>query len=454
MVETVSHDLLLVDDEAGFRNAAAKHFRHHGYRVAEAGDGEHALRLAKGRRFNVAAVDMFMPNGVSGIELLKQIKWESDCQLVVLAGGSTIDTAVAAMKLGAYDFLPKPVPIHELAAVVERACEVQPFQAPQRVLKRPADMIGDSTPMRELYRLLARAGPSDRPILIQGETGTGKELVARSLHRASPRQDKPFVAINCAAISGTLLESELFGHEKGAFTDAITAKEGLFEAADGGTLLIDEMGEMPLKLQAKLLRVLEDGSLRRVGAVTDRHVDVRILAASNRVLADEVRARRFREDLYYRLCADRIQTPGLREQLDDCPEDLHALCIYIARRLAGDDGDSLAEQTIGWIQQNLDEGYPWSGNIRELEQCVGSVMIRNEYIPSDASRQSESDAGPRWMSELRRGTLTVDELLQHYCSWVYDKTGSYEASARQLGIDRRTVKSKIEQLNESQEMSC
>lgn len=305
------------------------------------------------------------------------------------------------------------------------------------------------------------------PALITGPTGTGKELVARAVGMSQyiPFDSKHacfaedsqscFFPLNLSALSATLIESELFGHCKGAFTGAVSSRTGwLEECRPHGAVFLDEIGELDPSLQVKLLRVVQNRSYSRLGETKERTFGGKIIGATNRVMDEEIKAGRFREDLYYRLCADRIQTPGLREQLDDCPEDLHALCLYIARRLAGDDGESLAEQTIEWIQQNLDDGYPWSGNIRELEQCVGSVMIRNEYIPSEASHESRPDDSPRWMSKLRRGTLTVDELLQHYCSWVYGKTGSYEASARQLGIDRRTVKSKIEQLSESQETSC
>jgi len=304
------------------------------------------------------------------------------------------------------------------------------------------------------------------PVLITGPTGTGKELVARAVGmsqyipfdsergRFVEENQSSFFPLNLSAMSATLIESELFGHCKGAFTGAVSQRVGwLEECRPHGAVFLDEIGELDPALQVKLLRVVQNRTYSRLGETKERTFGGKIIGATNRVMDEEIQAGRFREDLYYRLCADRIQTPGLREQLDDCSEDLHALCLYIARRLAGDDGESLAEQTIEWIQRNLDDGYPWAGNIRELEQCVGSVMIRNEYVPSDVSRESKTKDGPMWISKLRRGTLTVDELLQHYCSWVYDQTGSYEASARQLGIDRRTVKSRIEQLKDSQEAS-
>ncbi len=305
------------------------------------------------------------------------------------------------------------------------------------------------------------------PVLITGPTGTGKELVARAVGMSQyipfdskracfvEESQSSFFPLNLSAMSATLIESELFGHCKGAFTGAVLQRTGwLEECRPHGAIFLDEIGELDPSLQVKLLRVVQNRTYSRLGETKERSFSGKIIGATNRVMDQEIQAGRFREDLYYRLCADRIQTPGLREQLDDCPEDLHALCIYIARRLAGEDGGSLAEQSIAWIQKNLGEDYPWSGNIRELEQCVGSVMIRNEYVPSDATREVVPHGWPAWMHGIHRAELTVDELLQHYCSWVYDRTGSYEASARQLGIDRRTVKSRIEQLKESEEASC
>jgi len=305
------------------------------------------------------------------------------------------------------------------------------------------------------------------PVLITGPTGTGKELVARAVGMSQyipfdskracfvEESQSSFFPLNLSAMSATLIESELFGHCKGAFTGAVSQRTGwLEECRPHGAIFLDEIGELEPSLQVKLLRVVQNRTYSRLGETKERSFGGKIIGATNRVMDQEIAAGRFREDLYYRLCADRIQTPGLREQLDDCPEDLHALCIYIARRLVGDDGISLAEQAIEWIQLNLSEDYPWSGNIRELEQCVGSVMIRNEYVPSDATRDVASQRWPSWMHAIHRAELTVDELMQHYCGWVYGKTGSYEASARQLGIDRRTVKSRVDQLNESQEASC
>ncbi len=317
-------DLLLVDDDADLRNDVASFLGTRGYRVETCGDGEEALAQADRRAFDVAILDLSMP-GLSGLEVLQRLKARgAECEVVMLTGEGTIETAVEAMKLGAREFLSKPISLRELDRLVRKAYETGQLQRENRQLKavlkhqqRATSMIGESAAMQEVYRLIQRTGPSNKPILIQGDSGTGKELVARALHEASPLADKPFVVINCAALPETLLESELFGHEKGAFTGAVSSKQGLFEVADGGTMFIDEIGELAGSLQAKLLRVLEDGSLRRIGSVKERRVHVRLIAATNRDMAEEVRDGRFREDLFYRINVLTILLPPLREREGD-----------------------------------------------------------------------------------------------------------------------------------------
>jgi DNA-binding NtrC family response regulator len=264
-------DLLVVDDDSEFRETLVSRFVRTGFAVQSAGNGEEALGLAERRNFDVAIFDMMMPV-MSGLELLKRFKESHpDCEVILLTGQGSIETAVEAMKLGAYDYLQKPFPLKDLESVASKAFDRRRLRKENTQLRaliersRPAhDMVGRSPAMQEVFRLIERAGPSDKSILIQGESGTGKELVARALHAHSSRAEKPMVVINCAALPETLLESELFGHERGSFTGAVSAKPGLFEVADGGTLFIDEIGELPGSLQAKLLRVLEDGSLRRI----------------------------------------------------------------------------------------------------------------------------------------------------------------------------------------------
>jgi DNA-binding NtrC family response regulator len=361
-------DLLLVDDDAEFRSLAAGWLTRHGMKVEQAASGEEAVTLADRRRFDVALLDMRMP-GISGLELLERLKAsDPECEVIMLTGSATVETAVQAMRSGAFHYLTKPVQLAELQVQIEKAAQSARLQHENKQLKvalersQPSDqIIGRSPAMNDVFRLIERAGRSDKPILIQGESGTGKELVARALHRASSRADKALVVINCAALPETLLESELFGHEKGAFTGAISAKPGLFEVADRGTLFIDEIGELAGSLQAKLLRVLEDGSLRRIGSIKERRVNVRLLAATNRNLAEHVQAGRFREDLYYRINVMSLELPPLRAREGDIP-------LLIEHFLAPD-------WTIEPEARRAMEAYHWPGNVRQLINVIDRAKI-------------------------------------------------------------------------------
>ncbi len=427
-------ELLLVDDDEEFRQTVASRFRARGYPVKEACDGEEALELAQRREFDVAVVDVMMP-GMSGVELLRELKsGPSDCEVIMLTGQGSIETAVEAMKSGAYDFLTKPFPLKDLESLVGRAYERRVLrkenQQLRTILQRSQlshEMVGQSPAMLELYRLIDRAGPSDKAILIQGESGTGKELVARALHSTSTRADKPLVVINCAALPETLLESELFGHEKGAFTGAVTAKQGLFEVADGGTLFIDEIGELPGALQAKLLRVLEDGSFRRIGSIKERRVNVRLLSATNRDLVQEVEAGRFREDLYYRINIMSLEMPPLRERMGDIP--------LLVRHFIGPGWDIEAEAMAAL------ERYTWPGNIRQLSNAVERAKIMaddgilrladfpREVTVQDSSRGETLDKADD-LSTLARAKIV--EVLRR-------ESGNKTRAAKRLGIDRRKL---------------
>ena len=433
-------DLLVVDDDQEFRDTLRTRFARHGFEVRSAASGEEALELAALRNFDVAVFDMMMP-GMSGLELLRQFKLRhGECEVVLLTGQGSIETAVEAMKLGAYDYLQKPFPLKDLEAVAIKAYERRNLRKENDQLKtllaraQPAsEIIGDSPPMRQLQRLIERAGPSDKAILILGESGTGKELVARALHRASQQGDRPMVIINCAALPESLLESELFGHEKGAFTGAVGAKPGLFEVADGGTLFIDEIGELPGSLQAKLLRVLEDGSLRRIGSVQERRVKVRLLAATNRNLAKEVEAKRFREDLYYRINVMSLELPPLRERAGDV--------ALLVRHFLGS----------GWeidpAALSAMERYRWPGNVRQLINAIerAKILAESETIaigdlPREVSAQEAGDAAP---AEDRAASEAVDDLAAIQRSKVVEvlrrEAGNKSRAARALGIDRRKL---------------
>jgi DNA-binding NtrC family response regulator len=427
-------DLLVVDDDEEYRSTVVRRFSRRGYRIQEAPDGETALELAARRQFHVAIVDLVMP-GLSGLELLGKLKAGTpDCEVVMLTGQGSIEKAVEAMKRGAHDFLTKPFPLSELEVVVGRAFEQRQLRQENRQLKAvlertqpSAEMIGQSAAVKEVLRLIERAGPTDKAILIQGESGTGKELVARALHRASPRAGKPMIVINCAALPETLLESELFGHEKGSFTGAVGAKQGLFEIADGSTLLIDEIGEMPGSLQAKLLRVLEDGSFRRVGSLKECRVDVRLLAATNRNLAHEVAAGRFREDLYYRINVMSLELPPLRQRAGDVP-------LLVAKFLAP------PWQIEPQAMQAL-ESYHWPGNVRQLINVIerGKILAENHLVRWH-DLPAELRAPPRGAPSPRGDSDKLDEIERTHVLEVFDREkGNKARTARALGVNRRSL---------------
>ncbi len=433
-------DLLIVDDDNDLRNGLVNYFRQLGHAVEDGDSGESAYERMQSREFGVAILDMVMP-GMSGIELLEKIKKESpETEVVLLTGQGTIEKAVEAMKLGAYDFLAKPIRMKQLAAVVQRAAEAGKLRKENRHLRELVKhhapthhMIGDSQAMKEVFRLIDRSAPSDKPILIQGESGTGKELVARAIHESSARADKPLVVVNCAALPEQLLESELFGYEKGAFTGASTAKPGLFEVADGGTLFVDEIGELSPMLQPKLLRVLEDGSLRRVGSLKERRVDVRLLAATNRDLAQEVEAKRFREDLFYRINIMTILLPPLRARDGDR--------LLLADHCAGG----------GWEFEpecrEIIEKYSWPGNVRQLINAIERAkmlaedeVLRKENLPPEVLGSLKSKNHALLDTDIDLATLTRARVVQA----LQQENGNKLRSAKILGVSRRSLYRLIE----------
>jgi DNA-binding NtrC family response regulator len=356
-------------------------------------------------------------------------------KVIMLTGGGTIANAVESIKKGAYDFLTKPTKLDDLERLIKRACQTQQLETENRqlkeVIRRQApsfDIIGESLAMQEVFRLIERTAVSDKPVLIQGESGTGKELVARAIHKSSPLADKPLVVINCAALAEQLLESELFGHEKGAFTGAIAAKPGLFEIADGGTLFIDEFGEMSGGLQAKLLRILEDGSMRRVGSITERHVNVRVIAATNRDLEQEVKDKKFREDLYYRINVLGIKLPSLRQRTGDI--------ALLARKFAGDD----------WIIddgviQHLN-GYSWPGNVRQLQNAIerAKVLAESDHIELKNMPSAIVDAEPEQLAAAINSDADLETLNRIHIEQTFLRNDKNKTrTARALGINRRSL---------------
>lgn len=428
-------DLLLVDDDPSLLEDLQAYFTRLNYQVQSAGNAADALALMKHHAFQVAVFDMHLPD-MTGLELVKQFREISDdCEIIILTGEGSIETAVEAMKLGTIDYLTKPVRLKELAAVVQRAGETHQLRKQNQQLKgfirkqqtQTSEIIGQCESMQGVFRLIERVGPTDRTVLIQGESGTGKELVAQAIHRASSVAEFPLITVNCAALPEQLLESEMFGHEKGSFTGATSAKQGLFEVADGGTLFIDEIGELALPLQAKLLRVLEDGSFRRVGSIQQRRANVRIIAATNRDLAEASQRGEFREDLYYRLNVITISLPPLRERGDDLQ--------LLVSKFAG---------TEWQLEPGLIEAlarYRWPGNIRQLRNAVERAKIlADDDLIELLNFPDEVIAAGHNQAFNEASTTDLGHLTRQHIEQVYhDQKGNKTKAAKALGVSRRTL---------------
>ncbi len=384
-------EVLVIDDTDSIRDLLAEYLKEHGFDVSGAADGRAGLDLLKQRRFDLFFVDLVMP-GMGGIDLLREARELGiDTPAIVITGFGTIQTAVEAMRLGAYDYITKPFILEELLMTVNRALEYRKLQAENASLKRQLKdkydfrrMIGNSLPMQKLYRIIEKVADTDSTVLISGESGTGKELVAKTIHFNSSRANNPFVPVNCAAIPRDLIESELFGHEKGAFTGAVGTRVGRFELANGGTVFLDEIGELPAALQVKLLRVIQEREFERVGGTRTIRLDVRILAATNRDLEQATRDGAFREDLFYRLNVIPVRVPPLREREDDIPLLLdHFLSEFCRKK-------KKTPLKVSPDAAALLRRYQWPGNVRELENAVERMIILND-----------------------RGTITVEDLPDH-----------------------------------------
>ena len=368
--------VLVIDDEAGLRHTLLLILRDEGYQVVVAEDGEAGLRLALAETPQLILCDVRMPR-LGGLEFLERYQQAGGTALVVMMSAyGTLDAAVEAMRRGAYDYISKPFNADEVILTLRKAEEREQLRREVALLRKQVGqvqgfegVVGESAAMREVMDLAARVAPFPSTVLLTGESGSGKEAVARAVHRASPRNGRAFVAVNCGAIPENLLESELFGHERGAFTGADRAREGLFEEADGGTLFLDEIGELSLPLQVKLLRVLQERQIRRVGGTGERAVDVRVLAATARDLVDEVREGRFREDLFYRINVVQIVVPPLRTRPEDVPPLAEHFLRLHARRL-GVEAPGLPRELVPVLA-----AYSWPGNVRELENVIERALV-------------------------------------------------------------------------------
>jgi DNA-binding NtrC family response regulator len=447
--------ILVVDDEVNIREALAALLEGDGYRVTSAASGEKALEELNQDQFDVVISDLRM-DGRSGLDLLRWLRETSPAtEMIILTAYGTVEGAVEAMKLGAYDYLSKPVDRRRLALLIQKALEKQRLSLENRNLRRRlsikeefSNIIGSSQKIREIFKVISEVAPTNATVLITGESGTGKELVARAIHGRSPRREQPFVTLNCGALPDTLMESELFGYEKGAFTGAHAMKIGRIEAASNGTLFLDEVGDISPKTQVDLLRVLQDRELRRLGGTNAISVDVRFIAATNKTLKEEITEKRFREDLYYRLNVVPISLPPLRERKEDIPLLLESF-LQEFRNIHRKETKSVAERTLELLVQ-----YSWPGNIRELRNVVERLVLlsRKDVIePRDlpVNIRSVEDNQPEITIPL---TQPLREVEKTVIGGVLSRvTSNRTMAARILGISLRALHYKIKRFGLEEE---
>ena len=365
--------ILIIDDERGIRNTLKEILEYEGHEVQDAADGEDGLRRIEGEKFDLILCDIKMPKA-DGMEVLeKAMELQSETPVIMISGHGTVENAVEAIKKGAYDFIAKPLDLNRMLITLRNALDRSSLVRETKTLKRKVnrgyEMIGDSAPMQKIRELIGKVAPTDARVLITGENGTGKELVARSIHDQSNRNCSPLIEVNCAAIPSELIESELFGHEKGAFTSAVKQRIGKFEQAHNGTLFLDEIGDMSLSAQAKVLRALQENKITRVGGEKEISVNVRIIAATNKDLKKEIEQNTFREDLYHRLSVILIQVPSLNERRDDIPKIAEHFLGQICEEYR------IPKKSLGKGAAELLKKMNWSGNIRELRNVVERLVI-------------------------------------------------------------------------------
>jgi DNA-binding NtrC family response regulator len=438
--------ILVVDDEKIMQDSLARILTKEGYKVQPASSGEEALQKFDIEPFDIVLLDIKMP-GIGGIETLRRLKEvDPGVTILIVTGYPSIDTAVKAIKLGAYDYITKPFTPDALRIAINRALERKSLLTEnlhlRRQLKAKSEsdtIIGQSEAMRNIYELVRRTAPTDSTVLITGESGTGKELIARAIHTYSLRQDKEFITVDCSALVETLLESELFGHVKGSFTGAIQAKYGSFELANGGTFFFDEIGNLSLDIQAKLLRVIQEKEIKPVGGEKTVKVDVRIIAATNQDLKQAIARKSFREDLYYRLNVVPIQIPPLRERKEDIPPLAnHFLQKYNKKR-------KIPVTNVEPEAMNLLTSYDWPGNVRELENAIERALILEDgdtLLPRCFPWIGGQKQGKALLTSST--DYSLEEMEKEHIRRVLDKTNGHRGQAATLlGIDRKTLYTKV-----------
>lgn len=448
-MESSKGNILVIEDEQSMREVLKILLEEEAYEVTTAASGQEGIEQVRSNLYDLVITDIKMP-GADGFEVLRQVKGVSpDTVVIMVTAFGTTESAIEAMKIGAYDYIHKPFKIDEIRLIVKKALEKKKLREELSLLRekfqasyRLENIIGKSSKMQELFKLIPKVANSSSTVLITGESGTGKELVAAALHNLSPRKNKSFVTINCATFPEGLLESEMFGHVKGAFTGAFQNKTGLFEMADNGTFFLDEIGEMPASLQSKLLRVLENGTFRRVGGTSDITVDVRIVSATNKNIVEAVAAGEFREDLYYRLNVVPVILPPLRERKEDIPLLIENFLAKYSRNTVRVSPEALS----------LLINYQWKGNVRELENIVERVvllcdkeLIMPEDLPDEVSRRRDNTA---CLPGIGEGTIDLENILEniekdYLCKALEKTNGMKTEAAALLGLSFRSFRHRL-----------
>ncbi len=444
-------EILVVDDEEVMRESLAAWLREDGFVVDTAAAGAEAVAKARAKDYAIYFVDLKMPGGMDGIETMMEIrKLHAEAAIIIITAYATVDTAITAMKEGAQEYIVKPCNPSEISLLVNRIIKVKNLQRENIILRKKLsrhysfhDIISKHPKMLDLFALIREIASLRSTVLIQGESGTGKELIARAIHYSGDRAERPFIGVSCAALAETLLESELFGHEKGAFTGAVAQRKGKFELAEGGTIFLDEIGDISPKLQMDLLRVLQERSFYRVGGSEEIHVDVRVIAASHVDLQEAVQRGTFRDDLFYRLNVINIHLPPLRERREDIP----LLARHFLERLSHELGKEVDDLTEGALRVLLD--YEWPGNVRELENAVERAMVTCR-----ARVLTEEDfAFLNYNRPERRGwvppaNMSLEEVEKQVIAATLQRTqGNIKEAAATLGIDRSTLYDRIKKYN-------
>jgi two-component system response regulator AtoC len=445
----MKHRVLIVEDEEKLRRVIELQLASSGFQVSKAGTAEEALKLTDG--VDLILTDLRLP-GMDGLELLSLLRrQDSQVPVIVMTAYGTVENAVEAMKAGAFDFLPKPFSLDHLMAVIQKAFEVRALRDENRQLREELgrrytfeNIIGRSEVMQEIFATIMRVAPARATVLLGGESGVGKDLIARAIHYHSPRRDRPFIKINCSAIPENLMESELFGFEKGAFTGAVASKPGRFEQADTGTVFLDEIGDVPASVQVKLLRVLQEREFERLGGNKTFHIDVRILAATNQDLRAALEQGTFREDLYYRLNVVPIDIPPLRERKKDIP----FLAEHFVKKLAADLGSRVESITDAAIQKLID--YHWPGNVRELENVIERSLVLCSKTRLDAG-DIKLDTAPRTRTESAESFLPEGMTLEEHEQAIIREAlrragGNKSQAARLLGLTRNAFRYRLSQM--------